>query len=81
MCPKITLTLTPLARASNPSTIGKNIYVNRKVNALFTPFGGGVWKIKELFVYSWQKLRDSAWMVVGHDDSGNDGGADYDGDD
>jgi len=53
MCPKITLTLTPLARASNPSTIGKNIYVNRKVNALFTPFGGGVWKIKELFVYSW----------------------------
>ena len=59
MCPKITLPLTPLARASKPYTIGKNIYVNRKVNALFMDghkqcvesVVNNAWIPEKLFVY------------------------------
>tara|TARA_R110001632_G_scaffold102036_1_gene210031 strand:- start:1053 stop:1334 length:282 start_codon:yes stop_codon:yes gene_type:complete len=78
-----------LARASKPSTIGKNIYVNRKVNALFTDghkqcaesVVNNAWIPQKLFVYWGISKKDAHYVVNGDELCGDerDGGADYDG--
>jgi|TARA_R110000751_G_scaffold96765_2_gene188626 prepilin-type processing-associated H-X9-DG protein len=78
-----------LARASNPYTIGKNIYVNRKVNALFTDghkqcaenVVNNAWIPEKLFVYCGGSKKAAHNAATSGELCGDErnGGADYDG--